>query len=631
MEKLSKTIQLGVIILALRLLVHLKFPIPRLVRAAAHRLGVSRKSGYQAARRILEILQAPPGNQPDDIQRRELFRLRIKNQVLTYEREHPEVRFDDRHRHLPEEAKSLCVRIFRDFQDKLPKFEIAQVIGVPLSSLLRWDKEATDSCQFPQKPERRGIHRHARPNDVGRVLDEFKNLQQDMTLEEFTTSFNQKYPDRTLDRKTITRILQVNGLRKVETRGGTPPYHSPFQVYFPGAQVAIDGHQCDVVFKSEPEKAFTFNKEVGIDIASCAILGDALGKTETADGVNRVLIKIREEYKTVLALLCDNRSSNRAADVKLIFGGKGKDAQIFSFPYHPKTNGHMEGVFGQFVQIVGKIEIDDTSKETIASSIVEVVWRVFIHFHNYSPRERIGNQKPLEYFRSYIPLPEEVERARKELRKQQEKSRASREEHPRATNPGFRSKVEGLLKLHCLEVPIDNAVRALLHFDLRVIESASNAFFVYSQRDGFDERKRTFPYFMGIVRKKQKEVDNARLQRRIDLQKTDNTRAELRAAEETCREEKAQEANDLRRNPEKVILKYAELLLTGGLVIMRRTFGEGLLKGLQALHDLGRATQGNLEILAGTVRSWGKFKEDLKEEMVKLLFDESERVRAGAT
>ena len=137
MEKLSKTIQLGVIILALQLLVHLKFPIPRLVRAVAHRLGVSRKSGYQGARRVLEILQDPERNHPDDSLGREVLHLRIQNQVLTYEREHPEVRFADRLRHLPEEAKSLCVRIFRDFQDKLPKSEIAQILGVSSAGIRR--------------------------------------------------------------------------------------------------------------------------------------------------------------------------------------------------------------------------------------------------------------------------------------------------------------------------------------------------------------------------------------------------------------------------------------------------------------------------------------------------------------
>jgi hypothetical protein len=57
-------------------------------------------------------------------------------------------------------------------------------------------------------------------------------------------------------------------------------------------------------------------KEVGIDIATGAILGDALEKTENSNGVERVLIQVRQEYQSVLALLSDNGSANRAADAE---------------------------------------------------------------------------------------------------------------------------------------------------------------------------------------------------------------------------------------------------------------------------------------------------------------------------
>ncbi len=60
MSTLSKSIQLGVIILALQLLGKLNFVLPRLIRKVAGRLGVSRKGGYQAAERIRELLGKPP-------------------------------------------------------------------------------------------------------------------------------------------------------------------------------------------------------------------------------------------------------------------------------------------------------------------------------------------------------------------------------------------------------------------------------------------------------------------------------------------------------------------------------------------------------------------------------------------
>ena len=123
MQTLSKTIQLGVIILALELLGKLKISSPRLVAAAALLLGISRKAGYKARERIVEVLQGA-STPPEDL-RRELVSLKIRNQVLTYERDHPGVRFGDRGQHVPRDAKVLCVRILRDFRSELSESEIA--------------------------------------------------------------------------------------------------------------------------------------------------------------------------------------------------------------------------------------------------------------------------------------------------------------------------------------------------------------------------------------------------------------------------------------------------------------------------------------------------------------------------
>ena len=630
---LSKTICLGVIILALQVLRGLKFVrSPRIVLWAALALGVSRKAGYQSARRIRHLLQKGPIEGPDEELRREVLRLRIRNQVLTYERDHPGVRFDERRAHLSPEARSLCVRVLRDFKGQLTNTEIAQALGVPLPSLFRWCTEADADANFPPRPERRGTHRRAGPEDIQRVLDEYNSLSKDTTLEEFTVSFNQRYPERTLDRRTITRILQANGLRKIEKRGGPPPYHPRFRVYYPGAQVSIDAKRTSVVFVGERRQVITRTKEVGIDIASGAILGDALERTENANGVERVLIRVREEYRSLLALLSDNGSANRAADAEGIFqwedGGVGR---IFSFPYHPSTNGHLEGLFGQFVRIVGDLEIDDTSRETIASSVVEIVWRVFIHFHNHSPRERLGGKSPLEYFREYLPKPEEVEAARKGLKDQQEKSRASRKPHPRLSDPAFRSRVEAILRRHRLGAELDEALRALLPYDDGVIERGSDAFFIQSQRDGFDERKRTLAYLLGIVRNKQRERDAERLRAEHLHRETARRLAAMESERKRLEEERHEEAEDLRLRPEKVILWNCEMLLRGGLRLARRRWLEGVRSGLEALRKLRRATRAELDRMAATIRSWSTFREELREAVVKLLSEEAAAVASAPT
>lgn len=632
MEPLSKTICLGVIILALQVLRGLKFPrCLRIVFWAARALGVSRKAGYFSARRIRDLLQGGHIERPDEKLRREVLRLRIRNQVLTFERDHPRVRFAERHAHLPPEARSLCVRLFRDFKSELNNSEVAHALGVPFPSLLRWCSEADAQAQFPPKPERRGVHRRAGPQDIQRVLDEYQALPEDITLEEFTASFNKKYPESTLDRRTITRILQANGLRKIETREGPPAYHEKFRVYYPGAQVSIDAKRCSVVFIGEQRQTITVTKEVGIDIASGAILGAALEKTENSHGVERVLVQMREEYWSILSLLSDNGSANRAADAEGIFEWEGGDGRIFSFPYHPQTNGHMEGLFGQFARIVGTIEIDDTSRETIASSVTEVIWRVFIHFHNYSPRERLGGKSPLEYFRQYVPKPEEVEAARKGLQAQRRKSLASREPNPRLSDPAFRSRVEGLLRRHRLTAGLDDALRALLPYELAVIQRSSDAFFAQSEREGFDEEKRTLAYLLGIVRNKQKEADAERLRPEYLRMATAQKIAEREAQRKQLQEEKRRDAEDLRLRPENVILWNCEMLLRGRLRLARGRWIEGMRSALESLRRLGRATTAVLEGLAATIRSWPKYQEALKEAVAMLLFEEAERIQMAPT
>lgn len=631
-QPLSQTICLGVIVLALQVLRGLKFPrCPRIVLRAAQALGVSRKSGYYAARRIREILAKAPIEVPDQELREEVLRLRIRNEVLTYERDHPGVRFADRHTHLPPEARSLCVRLYRAFQAKLTNAQIAAALGVPLPSLFRWCSEADAQAQFPAKPERRGIHRRAGPEDIERVIEEYKSLAADTTLEEFTVSFNKKYPEKTLDRRTITRILQSNELRKIETRGGSPPYRGRFQVYFPGAQVSIDAKKCDVVFLGEKRQVITLTKEVGIDIASGAILGEALEKTENSKGVERVLVQMREEYRGILALLSDNGTGNRAADADGIFRWGNGEGRIFSFPYHPWTNGYSEGLNGQFARIVGSIEIDDTSRETIAASVVEVVWRIFIHFHNYSPRERLSGKSPIEYFRQYLPKPEEVNAARKGLQAQREKSIASRQPHPRLSDPAFRSRVEILLGRHGLSATVDEAVQALVPFDLEVIQHSSDAFFVYCARSGFDERKRTLAYFLGIVRRKQQEADTERLRAEYLRRESARKLAAMAAERKQAEEEKRRDAEDLRLRPEKVILWNCDLLLRGSLQLGRRRAIEGIRAGLQALRKLGRATRDAIEAMAATIRSWEKYRGELKEAAAKLLVDEADRIATAPT
>jgi hypothetical protein len=621
---LSKVQVLGVIVLAAKYLTSLNLKPPRMIAAAAAVLGVSRKAGYEAAEALEGELCGEARKAPGEEETpREVLLMRIQNQVLRYERDHGGIRFAADGTHLPEGAKSLCVRILRDFRGKLTLTEIANTIGVAASSLSRWDEEADPAFRFPPKPDLRGQHRHATPQDAQQVLTAFKSMTRDMTIEEFTDQYNGEHADSPLDRRTITRILQAAGLYTPQPRDDRKPYHGKFRVYFPGAQVAIDGTETTVRFTGEPQESITLVKEVAIDIASGAIVGDVLTTHEDAEGVKQVIVKAREECASLLAVLADNRSSNTAPEAQRAAAEQSALGTIFTFPYHACTNGHLEGHFGQFSRIVGPLEVDDTSRSTLASSIVGLVWRVWTAFHNHAPRSRLAGKSPLEYFKTYTVLPREVEEARRSLADQQRRSQESRAPHPRLADPLFRRLVARILKTHDLQdVELDHAVSSLVRYDDAVIESSSCALTAASKRDSFEDSKRTFRYFMGIVKNKQKALDRDRANAAADVLRAERLFDEDAAQRDAVDREERQEREDLKTHPESVILTYARLLMRGRFRLLRERCLERIREGLSSLRRLGRASSSALDSLAAAIRTLPDFAEDIKDHMVRLLSEE---------
>lgn len=637
MQNPSKTVQLGVIVLAYRFLrQHDALPLPKSISEAAKHLEVSRQAGYEAAKVVLRQLNEEEDgeSEPDRLSRleRDLTLLSIRNQVLTFERDHPGVRFADRSQHLPEDGKILCVRILRDFQERLGEAAIAAALAVPASSLRRWNQEVDDHLRFPEKPDGRGKSRHHREEDEQRVLALWKTLDEETTLVEFSARYRREHPDRPLDPKTIGRILQRHGLAPLEAKERGRPYHDKVEIFFPGAQAATDATECQVSFAREgaPTETVTLKEQVALDIASGTILGTALREEEDAEGVKRVVVRAREECESILAVLSDNGSANTSGAVKRVTEEETELGSIFTFPAHPRTNGHIEGFFGQFNRIVGSIAIDDSSRESIARSVLTLVWAIYTHFHNYSPRKRLGGLAPIEYLRRYAPSPEEVEGARSGLRKRKERSAALRRPNPRLRDEAFRLLVESLIADHGFDVELEKALEQLVAFDTDVIERSSRALTVASCRDGFDENKRTFAYFMGIVQNKQREADEARLRREVERDRTRFGLGRGRIHDQRVAVERAQDVEELRQRPEGVILEKAALLLAGEFRYLRESLLDHLRRALGSLERLGRNTPHAIDTLALEIRGWGEFREELKDQMIERLRKEARTARERA-
>ena len=631
MDQLSNAKVLGVIILAARCLRKLNLPVPRMISAAAEALGVSRKAGYEAALDTEEKLRPNSEHTCREELQREVALLRIQNQILRFERDHAEVRFAAAGCHLPAEAKCLCVRILRDFEKTLSLRDIANAIGVPKSTLSRWNRAADSECCFPAKPERRGRHRHASAEDAAAVVKAFKDLTENKTLEAFVSDYNATHPDAPLDRRTITRILQAAGLYAPEPKDKPKDYHGEFQVYFPGAQIALDGMETSVSFSTAPQESITVVQEVAIDIATCAIVGEVLASHENADGVKQAVIKAREECSPLLAVLADNRSANTAAEAQQAMDQYSELGAIFTYPYHPATNGHVEGLFGQFSRICGDIHIDDSSRSALARSIAGVIWRIFIHFHNHSPRTRLDGKSPMQYLKTYTVLPSDTEKARQGLSDQQRRSRQSRKPHPRLSDPLFRALVNHVLTEHRFQdVTLDKAIAVLVHFDGNVIEGAFCAFAAYSKRDGFDEQKRHFRYFMGIVKKMQAATDKNRRNAAAAVLRAQQLLDAETVHDQELQEEQRREEEDLATEPQKVILTYCELLMKAHFRWLWDRCIPRIRDGLESFVRRGRTRTNILDTLSLALGAMPQFAEDIKAHMMHILGEQIDLVMGAS-
>lgn len=459
-----------------------------------------------------------------------------------------------------------------------------------------------------------------------KIEEAYKGLAEPATLEEFTERYNRQNPERSMDRRTITRVLQRLKLVEVSTRDPRPAYHTPFRVYFPGAQVALDAKEFQVIFDGPNEETVRVTKEFAIDIASLAIVGEAIGKEETSDGVERVIVQARTECASLLSILADNGTANRSDEIRRLTGTNDLQ-QVFTFPYHPETNGHLEGMHGQIARNMGEIHLDTSSRERLAESVVEVVTRIYAHFHNFSPRGRLGGKSPMEYLRGYAPRPEEVEEARKEIEKQRKRSEALRRPNPRLEDPGFQTLLDRVLCLG-LGVSREDATQALLRYDDLAIERARNAFVIQSQRDGFDKQKHNFAYFVGILRNKQRATDVARLKTEIGIHNTTEQVRRTAAEREQIRREEAEEKAELERRPEDIVLRNADMLARGGLRFARDRWIAGIRRGLAALRAIGRLTEVGLDRLTAAIHSWGQYAEETKDKVVAILTEEFQMARS---
>ena len=504
----------ALLILARAVCESLGLPAPTIAQILAA-TKVSRSTAYEMLAVIVELLPTltpqrgrppkppPPPRSPNSAA--------LTRAVLAYVMRHPGCvhRGDVRHHYtdgfrrrvldLRAEHAALDIEVF------------AAAIDVPLGTLKDWlrDPPPPVAQAEPEAPATR-----ARPEAEGpqmqTVLDAWARWQGsflafcDHVRDELRVPFG---------REMIARILDVHGKRPRGRREGRRPdeiaLRGAFRTFFPGAQWVGDGMQLPVTVDGN---RFTFNVELDVDAHTAAFTGASVRPEEDAAAVIEAFDDgVAATGEAPLALLLDNRPSNHTSEIDRALGDT---IRIRATPFRPQNKAHVEGAFGLFSQQLPEVVLDTRGgTRALAAALARLVVQVWGRTTNHRPRADRGGRSRVELY-SDKPSEEQIEQARRELKKTAERQELAR----RTLEARRRPEVLALLDAHFARLGLLDPERhvriAIAGYPLDAIVDGIAIF------DG-KRRGQTLPegagarYLLGIVRNIATQVEGEHIALRL--------------------------------------------------------------------------------------------------------------------
>ena len=367
----------------------------------------------------------------------------------------------------------------------------------------------------------------------------YEKQRQRVKINAFMKHFREKWNRQSWltpppSRKTVEDMLLANGCRmpkaKVLPRTN---YHPAVKRYFPHAQTVLDGKQ---VVVSLGGQEYPFVLEFSKDMATDAIGGCAVRKSETAELVKSAFQNHCQNHRKPLAALVDNGSGNAKAAIDL--GAEGT-LMIKAHPYRPETKGQIEGEFGLFARKVSHIKIEGNTQQQQAMNILQMIAQIYLRLRNQTPRCSVCPFTPEKLMKAKVD-PIEAEQAYKTLKAQQDRKK-TQSEWRLQVSAEFHDLVDSIVKEHKLRGDLLAFKKYLKWIELSTIRKAEQQFAVQSQRDQFSPAKRTMAYFSAIARNMQNEKDQIRKEQaarrryaldKMEKQKREKIKSELRKQEE---------------------------------------------------------------------------------------------------
>jgi transposase InsO family protein len=365
-----------------------------------------------------------------------------------------------------------------------------------ISTLSEWSQLFDEGMTPLVMLDERGKTGKVRVEAVRKIVAVAKDMRdkgQRLRLKSFTRRLSTE-AEISLSSKTVADILVANDLYQVSTRRRRPGFYQKLKQSIPNGLISVDGSEFKVILDGV---CYEFNLELAVDVQSYLHSGFSVSNSETAEEVIRVIEAHRTLWGSPLAMVSDYGSGNLSEEVKAYLS-RCQIELLPAGPGNPKGNGTAESAFSGMKEVVGPIVLNSSSPALLAKNVLEKIVSVYIAMRNRLPL--FGDRQSPEEIMSR-PVSPEVRQQKGDHYKQ----RAQKQDDPDRQRKIDR--IGWLISYHNLNIDEPSLKRAqtcIGYYDQEAIAKSEEAFLTAARRD---QNRRTLPYFFGILKRVQKEMD----------------------------------------------------------------------------------------------------------------------------
>lgn len=374
--------------------------------------------------------------------------------------------------------------------------ETAWVLHMPASTLIGWDKDFDADMKPIVVPEGRGRKRKLDIETV-RVMvtkaQEMKAAGKRIRIKKFCSKLAEQ--GITVSSKKVRQVLIANNLIEPETRKKRPVFYQSLCQKIPNGLLSIDGSQFIVWLADTP---FTFNVELGVDVASFTHTAFSIADTETSDEVIKVMEAHRKKWGCPIGVVCDHGSANLSSDVIKYLAALDIEL-VPAGPANPKGNGTDEGAFGHLKNALGDVRLKMSSPRQLAKSVLQALISLYVYMRNRLCL-RSGDKTPFE--KMAAPVTEQQRHAQLQRLKDHKKPSIDEQDQLKLDRLHWVMEHFGIETDPLL---LDRARRTIKAYDLVAIGETEKAFIKAVRRKA---DRCNLPYFFGILRNIQKQHDD---------------------------------------------------------------------------------------------------------------------------